>query len=55
MTIMNTKFMTLLKKETFHDKFFNCVVIGNDVVGALSAHIVDEVNVNESRVPNSKP
>ena len=40
---------------TFRDKFFNCVVIGNDVVNAPSAHIVDEVNVNESRVPNNKP
>ena len=35
----------------FHDKFFNCVVIDNDVVDVPSVHIVDEVNVNEIEFP----
>ena len=35
----------------FHDKFFNCVVIDNDVVDVPSVHIVDEVNVNEIVFP----
>ena len=38
---------TATERGTIHDKFFNCVVIGNDIVDAPSVHIVNEVNVNE--------